>query len=122
MWRAPVNQPDDSSGSQTERVSEPTSLALIVQGAMDGWRIHNDPAAVSGPTMAQTVAETVWASGYVRVTEDPETVRKVTNMLAGVDGWEIRWPRDGEKCEDILLRYMALARAALAALRGGEQR
>ena len=81
----------------------------------------NDPAKgdeliglMDTPELARQVVGAVNARC---VSEDDDTLKAVADALAGVDGWEIRWPRDGEESEEMLVRYLALARAAVRALR-----
>lgn len=81
------------------------------------WRQRTRDIAIGHAAKVLTVARdaktlTAWPSP-----DDDTAVRAVAEALAGVGGWEIRWPRDGEEPEDQLVRYLSLARAAVRAIR-----
>jgi len=106
----------DLGASSTSRWIEALAAELEPEAfddtvpAESGWREATRNQALGH-------AAKVFALGLRRVVEDDTTVRSVAEALAGVDGWTIAWPAEGQQLEPMLVRYLAQARAAVRALR-----
>lgn len=109
-----------SEGSEARTDELRAELAALVQADMDAWRLHNDPAALCGPTMAQLVAANLVAAGFRRVPEDADTVEQVARAMAEGEGYVWRGDEEDESVSHAGVRYFVkLARLAMGALRGG---